>query len=553
MKHFIVLVKKPKILFIFIVIVAALLRFYQLGINAPALSWDEVAWGYNAYTLGIDGKDEFGHFLPYTSFVSFGDYKPPVYAYLTVVPLWLFGLTSFAVRFPSAFFGTLTVLVTYFLVKELFGNREIKKKSSWNEVEMLALSTAFIMAVSPWHIMLSRAAFEANVATFFIVTGVWLFLYSMRKRSWLLILSVACFIISIYTFNSARIVAPLLFITLLLGNIKSLLRIKKTLVTALIVGIILLLPIVTFLISPEAKLRYAEVNIFSDLSIVTTANQEVANDHNAWWSKIIHNRRIAYSREFLKHYFDNFNPDFLFIKGDENPKFSMQDVGQLYLWDLPFIVIGTLFLFKKREGKWWIIPLWLLIGVIPAAVAKQTPHALRIESLLPMWQILTSYGFVTVVQSVKRQQKIVVSTIIFVLLIFIGYFLHGYYTHYPKEYSREWQYGYKEALAYVKANQNHYDSIFISDRLERGYIYTLFYFKYDPRIFRKEATIKANDYGFVHVDSFNKYYFAFDPATVPLHGKTLFIVGARQIPPHIKVLKKFYLLNGEPILAAYAQ
>ena len=27
--------------------------------------------------------------------------------------------------------------------------------------------SAFILAISPWHIMFSRAAFEANVATFF--------------------------------------------------------------------------------------------------------------------------------------------------------------------------------------------------------------------------------------------------------------------------------------------------------------------------------------------------------------------------------------------------
>src|SRR5476651_1955998 len=112
--------KKPWVLLLLIVLLAALLRFYQLGINPPSLTWDEVAWGYNAYSVGIDGKDEFGHLLPYTSFVSFGDYKPPVYAYLTVIPVWIFGLREFAVRFPSALFGTLTVLITYFLVKEIF-------------------------------------------------------------------------------------------------------------------------------------------------------------------------------------------------------------------------------------------------------------------------------------------------------------------------------------------------------------------------------------------------------------------------------------------------
>src|SRR5579864_3396492 len=94
-----------------IVLLAAFLRFFQLGVNPPSLTWDEVAWGYNAYSLGIDGRDEFGKFLPYQYLESFGDFKPPVYAYLDSIPIKVFGLNEFATRFPSAFLGTLTVLL----------------------------------------------------------------------------------------------------------------------------------------------------------------------------------------------------------------------------------------------------------------------------------------------------------------------------------------------------------------------------------------------------------------------------------------------------------
>ena len=91
------------------------------------MTWDEVAFGYNAYSLGIDGKDEFGKFLPIVYLESFGDYKPPVYAYLDIIPVKVFGLTPFAVRFPSAFFGVLTVLLTFFLTKRLFIPLSIKR------------------------------------------------------------------------------------------------------------------------------------------------------------------------------------------------------------------------------------------------------------------------------------------------------------------------------------------------------------------------------------------------------------------------------------------
>src|SRR5258708_2521385 len=145
--------KKTFLILFGIVLIAACLRFYQLGVNPPSLTWDEVAWGYNAYSLGIDGRDEFGKFLPITYLESFGDFKPPVYAYLDVLPIKIFGLNEFAVRFPSALFGSLTVLIVFFLVKRIFYQSQFK--------EWYGLTVSLLLAISPWHIMLSRAAFEA--------------------------------------------------------------------------------------------------------------------------------------------------------------------------------------------------------------------------------------------------------------------------------------------------------------------------------------------------------------------------------------------------------
>lgn len=551
---FLKIIKNRTIILLLIVLTAAVLRLNQLGTIAPSLTWDEVAWGYNAYSLGIDGRDEFGKFLPYDALVSFGDYKPPVYAYLDIIPVKLFGLTEFAVRFPSAFFGTLAVLVTYFLTKALFGmNRKFEDISHFTE--SLALLAAFFLAISPWHIMLSRAAFEANVASFFIMTGVWLFLLAVQKKPYFLILSVICFVASLYTFNSTRIVAPLLVLCLSIGFYKTLWKQKKATIISFAIGLILVLPIMQFLVSPEAKLRYAEVNIFADTKIVETANQEIANDNGAWWSKIIHNRRVAYTREFLNHYFDHFNPKFLFISGDENPKFSTHDVGQLYLWDLPFLVIGVLFLFRRREGNWWILPLWLLIAIIPASFARETPHALRTESTLPIWQILTAYGFLTGVNLLKNKTRFrFVTASAAALLFFVVYFLHGYYVHYSKEYPKEWQYGYKDAVTYIKENEAKYKRIHISTAMERGYIYTLFYLKYDPQRFRQEAKIRGNDFGFVHVDSFGKYYFAANPETITNDSRNvLYIESSDKIPSSGKIIKDFYLLNGKKVLSAYVK
>lgn len=539
---------KIKLTLLFIVIVAAILRFYQLGTNPPFLNWDEAAWGYNAYSIGIDGKDEFGRFLPHDYIESFGDFKPPVYAYAAVLPVKVFGLNAFATRFPSAFFGVLTVLVTYFLVKRLFPEAKNKK---W-----YALAAAGILAISPWHIMLSRAAFEANVATFFVVSGVLLFVGGLQEKKWYLVLSAIPFALSFYTFNTPRVFVPLLVVALAIFSWRKLLHRKKQLILAFLLGMILLVPTLKFLFSPQAKLRFQEVNIFSDVTVVKQINQEVQNDNNTKLSKVVHNRRLVYGVDFLQHYFDNLRPSFLFITGDPNPKFSIQDVGQMYLWDLPFFVIGILFLLRKREGYWWVIPLWLVLGIIPAATARETPHALRTEVTLPMFQIFIAYGVVTAfiwLQGVVKKRivkRALIACVALLLVWNIAYFLHDYYTYYPYRFSGDWNYTYKDSISYVARHGGQYNKVVVSDALGRPYIYYLLYLHISPDYFRQHAQVQRDAFGFVHVSSFGKYVFNSSPSSIK--GKDiLYIDTPGNAPQNAHILQTFANIDGAVILEAY--
>ena len=549
-----------KLLLLLIVLLAAFLRFYNLGTNPPSLTWDEAAWGYNAYSLSINGKDEFGRFLPHDYLESFGDFKPPMYAYLDVIPVKVLGLNEFSTRFPSALFGTLTVLLTFFLVKRIFNRKsEIDNHKS----EKIALFSALFLAISPWHILLSRAAFEANVASFFIILGVWGFLAAVQDKKWYLLISAVSFAFSMYTFNTARVVSPLLVILLATAFRKTLFAMKKEVIVAAVVGLIVFLPTARFLLTPQAGLRFQEVNIFSDINVVKTSNQEIANDNNTIWSKVIHNRRLLYSVDYLQHYFDNLSPNFLFIKGDGNPKFSTRAVGQMYIWDIVFFVGGFLLLVKRREGRWWLIPLWLLIGIIPAATARETPHALRIEASLPTFQIITAYGFVAFLEWAKRQNLKLkthnlklgfILPFIFYVLLFanFGYFVHEYFYQYPYEYSGEWQYGYKDSISYVKSVENNYDYIQVTNALGRPYVYYLFYTQTNPEDYRKTAVIHRDAFGFVKILGFGKYLFPENyDYNLNKSKKVLYINTPYNLPKNIKILKTFYLLNGQPVLVAY--
>ena len=91
--------KTYPILFL-IVVLAFVLRFVQLDSLPPSLNWDEVSHGYNAYSILKTGKDEWGKFLPII-FRAYGDYKLPLYIYITAFSEFIFGLNEFAVRLPS--------------------------------------------------------------------------------------------------------------------------------------------------------------------------------------------------------------------------------------------------------------------------------------------------------------------------------------------------------------------------------------------------------------------------------------------------------------------
>lgn len=531
-----------KLLLTLIFFLALVLRFYNLGSNPPHLNWDEASLGYNAYSLGISGRDEFGRFLPIDYLESFGDFKPVLYSYLDVIPIKIFGLTPFAVRFPSALIGSFTVLLTFFLTLQVFHKSVDKYK--------IALISALILAVSPWHIMLSRAAFEANVAVFFIILGTYFYLLFVNKNKWAIVLSAIFFVLSIYTFNTARVVSPLLVILISLICWREILANKKQVALAVVLGIVLILPIAPFLNSAQAQLRFKEVNIFSDLSVIETSNKRIQNDNHSMLSKIINNRRVLFAREFVSHYLDNLSPNFLFIKGDGNPRFSTQDVGQLYLWDLPFLIVGFLFLFRKREGYYFLIPLIILIGIIPAATARETPHALRIENTLPYFQIIVAYGLWYMFKSFKHKKLFLAVTGI-LLAINASYFLHGLFTHYPREYSQEWQYQYKDSVSYVSQNKDKYDLISITSETGRPYIYYLFFTKYDPPEFRKRAKVTKDAYGFVTVESFDKYYFSSNVRGVKKNGKILYIDIPSKVPKGAHVEQKFNLLKGSTGLVAY--
>ncbi len=529
--------EKIKKYLITIILLAVLLRFFKLGSNPPSLYWDEVSLGYNAYSILKTARDEFGKFLPLDKFIAFGDYKPVGYVYTTTPSIFIFGLNEFAVRFPSALAGVFMVLLTFFLVKRLFDD------------EKLALLSSFLLAVSPWSLHLSRVAFEANLAAFFNLLAIVLFIKAVKKKGWWLVLSALFFVCSFYTFNSNRVLMFIFVFILFFVYHKELFSRKKWILASLLLSFILILPLFGYLRLRESRLRFYEVNIFSNLDVVIRSNKRIAVDGGGLGARVIDHRYIGHGLNFLKHYFDHFSGDFLFLSGDVNPRLSVRSTGELYLIELPFFLIGFyLLLVNLRKKSYLFVLLWFLSAPIPAAMARETPHALRIVSILPTPQIISALGFFKLLFFIKRRKIWSVTYLIIGLFVInlVCYF-YNYYFVFPKKYAGAWLDGYKQAVEYVRKVHANYNKIYITNFYNRPYIYFLFYQQYPPDRYNQETERERDWFGNWTVCSFDKFIFTDSPEEG--EGRILYLAAGEKELSGFAKIKEIRDNSGEIIFS----
>ena len=536
---------KKNIILILILALAIFLRFYMLN-SMPALNADEAAIGYNAYSLILTGRDEHGNFWP-IHFQSFNDYKPGLYFYLVLPFVKILGLSEWAVRIPNAALGALTVLLIYFLVNELFGNKRF------------ALISALFLAISPWHLQFSRGGWEVNSATFFIVAGLFFFVRAVSRRSWgwalSLTLSSIFFAASLYTYHAARVIVPLLGLGIVFFYKKEIF--SKTVPYIVFAGaiLILLLPLARDLASPGALSRVAGVGLFADPGPKNRINEQRGEhgDLNSVFSKVLHNKAVNYGLAFAANWASHYHGEFLFLSGDAIQRNKVPETGQMYLFDIIFVAIGMIAIAKSLNREWGLVIYWLVIAPVASALTFQSPNALRSQNMVIPLVIISAYGLYQLIEWLDRHPikklKVVGLSIIFALIAWnFARYEHMYWIHMTKEYPFSSQYGVKELVNYVRDNQSKYKNIVVTDRYDQPYILFLFYMKYPPQNFQGEHTLTPRDqFGFSTVRSFDKYRFvAFTTwDEIKANYPDSLIAGTpREIPKEANVIKRIYGTNG---------
>ncbi len=544
-------IKNKKVFLSLILLLAFFLRFYQVTNTPPSLNWDETSIGYNAYSILKTGRDEWNEYLP-VHFRSFGEYKLPLQIYATIPGVAIFGLNEFGVRITPVVYGTLTVFLLYLLVKNLY------RFSFKDENETIPLLSALFLAISPWHIQLTRASLESAFSLFWIVLAVLMFVKGFGENKKWIIYSMLPFAISVYTYNTARIFTPLFLFVVYLINYKFMLKNLKVAITSFLFFVLLMVPLIPFVLSGEATARYKLVSITDDKGLIPRIEERRnLSTLPPLLTKLIHNRYTYNTYYFSQNYLAHFTPDFLILKGAPHRQHHVQGTGELYWIQLPLLLYGLYILIKKKDFSLSIILPWMLLSFIPVSMTNDSiPNALRTLVASPTYQILTAVGIYFAYKSIKSRSVLNIFSFALAMLVAVNFsiFAKNLYTDYSIKYSRDWQYGNKQVVEYIKENQDKYDLIVFSRTYGEPHIFTLFYLNYDPAKFQNSSNLERFEtHDWVRVLRFDKYYFPDLGDSGTQHKdilkenedmKILFIGKQNDFPEDLKRLKTVDFLDG---------
>ncbi len=466
--------------------IALFLRFHQLSNIPNGLYPDETAIGYNAYSILLTGKDEYGENMP-LYFRSFDDYKLPLYIYSTTLSIKLFGANAFAVRFPSAFLGSLSVIFLFFLVYELSKNKGF------------AVISSLFLALNPWHFFFSRAGYEVNAATALMLLGTLFFVIAVQRKNNLLffIISIISFILAVYTYNVTRLIAPVIFFALIFLYLNYLKNSKKTLVSILILFCIGMIPfLVTFLTlqSQSGFSTHKDALIFGNEArsdIIQTRSYFLVLPPLA--QKIFFNYWVLVLWKYLINLISFFSTNFFFTTGAAKPN---QDVGgnlaMFHYFDFPLLLIGIYYALKKRSSYFYPFYIWFLAIFFIGSIIISVPNGTRSYPIIIPFIVFSAYGFFYLLQNVFKLKNNLFKTGILTFMIgiisytYIFYFL-SYFIRFPIEFAKDWRSEDKKTVEYIKNIEHNYDKIIFDESAEFFYTSLLFYAKYPPVNYQKNS------------------------------------------------------------------
>jgi len=178
--------------FVVLILISALFIFYRFSAIPKNLSFDEVE--FTKLALSLDKK-------PYTPYSQLATGHSTLYFYIILSSLKIFGVNTFALRFPAAIFGVLSIFVFYLTMKIVFKQQKLP----------IPFILSLIFLSSHWFLNFSRFSFEATFLLFLELVSIY---FLISKKSLFISGLFAGLAFLSYTPGRIFFLLPLSFLTL---------------------------------------------------------------------------------------------------------------------------------------------------------------------------------------------------------------------------------------------------------------------------------------------------------------------------------------------------
>ncbi len=499
-----------------IIILAAALRFFRLDSVPSGLIPEEASTAWTSYSLAKTGKDEWNKFLP-VIFSETGGFKLALNSYLMVPVMQIFGLNEFSARAPTAIAGVLAVLLTYFLCFELFKRKDI------------SLAASFLLAISPWHIAMSRYGIDVNWGIPLFLAGL-LFFIKSEKRPKEIIIAGIFFALTYYTYFN-YVVFTFIFILLLIFLRRNFFFSKSGLKILLLFVFIQVLFLLPYLSQKNLTVRFSQATSVGNVGFINRINehrQACKAYYPQTLCKLIYNKPVEKVMEYGRNFINHYSTTTFFLYGSNLGLSGMpQNWGLFYLFEFPLILLGLAIMVRKK-----ILPTvllgWGLLYAVPSSLAGEA-HIWRMMTLLPLPQIIGAFGLIYFFVFLKN--NIVRIGMIFIICFSVLKFTADYFAYLPFTQGNYSYFGFRDLYNYLKTIEKDYENIIISPigmNFNQLYIYYLFYNPYDPGKFQRgdELDRVVGEQNWVWVNRIGKWYFVSEPKKVkyPLNKNTLLVI-----------------------------
>ena len=411
-----------------LLLLGGILRLVLLGDIPDGMHQDESTVAWSAFAILHEGMDSAGHYYP-VYIADWGDGHSALYVWLLIPLLALNGghVIPFVSRLPQAIVSILTLWTVYCLMKRCFG----RTAGIWS---------LFVLAICPWHIMMSRWGLDANLAPGFLIFGLYFFIRGLEQRHFLL-LSGFFYGMSLYAY---AVIWPIVPIMLLLQIIYCLahkkLRVDRFSLSASLILFLIALPLILFVLVNSELIPEISLPFITIPKMGGYRGSEVAFSIPEMW----YNFRQALS--LLWHQITDTPYDILLPWG------LFYDIGRI------FMVFGVIVLLirlavslqKRTFAMEYFLFVQLVGGGITCLLVTAGMH--RINSLYIPLVLAQSYGIWTLIQLLHNRKKFAQITSIGITAIYLLcliMFQRDYYTDYRQLAAAYYGHGLQECVDFA--------------------------------------------------------------------------------------------------------